>query len=64
MLIRRLRKHPGNAAMRRKRTDAVALLLVRRGAEADPAGLDECFEEVRLVPEMERFLSRQRRSDA
>jgi len=50
--------------MRRKRTEAVAHLLVRRGAEADPAGLGERFEEVRFVPEMERFLYRRRRRDA
>ena len=50
--------------MRRKRTEAVGHLLVRRGAEADPAGLGERFEEVRFVPEMERFLYRRRRRDA
>jgi hypothetical protein len=49
---------------RRKRTEAVAHLLVRRGAEADSARLGERFEEVRFVPEMERFVYRRRRRDA
>lgn len=56
-----IQKFLHTAASRRKRTEAVALMLVRRGAEADPAGLGERFEEVRFVPEMERFLYRRRR---
>ena len=52
------------AMQRRKRTEAVAHLLVRRGAEADSARLGERFEEVRFVPEMERFVYRRRRRDA
>jgi hypothetical protein len=52
------------ARLRRKRTEAVAHLLVRRGAEADSARLGERFEEVRFVPEMERFVYRRRRRDA
>jgi len=61
------RPSPGRAGvgeMRRKRTEAVAHLLVRRGAEADSARLGERFEEVRFVPEMERFVYRRRRRDA
>jgi len=49
---------------RRKRTEAVAHLLERRGAEADSARLGERFEEVQFVPEMERFVYRRRRRDA
>ena len=44
--------------MRRKRTEAVAHLLVRRAAEADPARLGECFASIVTIEPPDYSLAR------